>query len=357
VNVRHAILPALLLALAGAAPAAQSEKPAATEGKADDLYARVASAYMDGRWEDLAKALAEAAKPAGAKALGKEQRADVDYVRQAMAECRPAWWNALTAGKKAAFTANVWGRAADVTYDPDVKKSTFQIGGAGEKPRLTFGSDLADVDNPNHAEHSYTKGDLAGVGLWHVFGDTVSRAALPTRTLQGLITEKDRLRVALYCDFRGNLAVLYYGTPTIRQWGLWLYLAAYMEKYAKMDVVNSRKAAAAMLVAEVLKSPETYPFFALPDTLPEEGAEGKLALHFLSKLNRKRPWTIAEDRAFRAAVRNFALANEQKTCDTGKVVLPGNLSVALMAADDAALQAQRDKFTKTLFDKIKAGGK
>jgi len=80
-------------------------------------------------------------------------------------------------------------------------------------------------------------------------------------------------------------------------------------------------------------------------------------LHFLSKLNRKNQWTIAEDRAFRAAVRAFAVANEAKAFDTGKVILPNNLPIALVAADDAPLQAQRDKFVKTLFDKIKPGGK
>jgi len=353
--MRHVILSMLLAALAGAAAGAQAEKPAPADVKGDDLYARVASAYMDGRWDDLAKALA--AKPAEMAALSKAQRADVDYVRQAMAECRPDWWNSLKAGKKATFTANVWGHAADGVCDPDAKKSTVQYAGVGLKPRLTFGSDVATVDNPDHAEHSYTKGDLAGAGVWHALGTGVSWAALPQRSLQLVITKKDNLRLGIYLDFRGNLTVLYYGTPTIRQWGLWLYLAAYMEKYSKTDAVNSRKAAAAILVTEVLKSPDTYPFFALPASLPAEGAEGKLALHFLSNLNRKNPWTIAEDRAFRAAVRNVALANEQQAFDTGKVVLPSNLPVALMPDEDTALQAQRDKFVKTAFDKIKAGGK
>jgi len=90
---------------------------------------------------------------------------------------------------------------------------------------------------------------------------------------------------------------------------------------------------------------------------PRRHIAGDLALHFLSKLNRKNHWTIAEDRAFRAAVKNFAFANEQKAFDTTKVVLPGNLPVALVPAEDAPLQTQRDKFVKTLFDKIKAGGK
>jgi len=356
--MRFVILSALLLAFAcSVAAAAPAEKPAPAEGKGDETLAAITSAYMGGNWEDLDAALAAAAKPAELKALSKAQRADVEYVRQTMAECRPPWWNALKTGKKATFTVNVWGRAADVTRDPDTAKSTMQVPGGNAKPKLTFGSEMNAIDNPDHAEHSYTKGDLAGVGVWSALGTAVGWSALPQRSLQGLITEKDRLRLGIYLDFRGNLTVLYYGTPTVRQWGLWLYLAAYMEKYAKMDTVNSRKAVAAMMVAEVLKAPDAYPSFPLPDALPDEGAEGKLALHFLSKLNRKNQWTLAEEKAFRAAVRNLALANEQKAFDTGRVVLPNNQAVALMAADDAALQVQRDKFVKAAFDKIKAGGK
>ena len=352
-------LSALLLAFACcAAPAAEQEKAVPAEGKGDELLARVTSAYMGGNWEDLDAALAAAAKPAAMKTLSKAQKADVDYVRQAMAECRPAWWNTLKAGKKASFAVTAWGRAADVVCDPDAKKSTVQVPGGNAKPKLTYGSDMNTIDNPDHAEHSYTKGDLAGVGVWQSIGGTaVGLAALSQRSVQGIMSDKDKLRLGIYLDFRGNLTVLYYGTPTVRQWGLWLYLAAYMEKNSKADIVNSRKAAAGALVAEVLKSPEAYPFFALPDSLPDEGAEGKLALHFLSKLNRNKPWTLAEDRAFRAAVKNLALANEQKAFDTGKVALPNGQAVALMAADDAPLQAERDKFVKAAFDKIKAGGK
>jgi hypothetical protein len=307
---------------------------------------------MDCRWDDLAKDLA--AKPAEMAALTKAQKADVDYVRQAMVECRPVWWDTLKAAKKASFQASVWGRTVDVICDPGAKGS-MQFSRNDPKPKLTFG-DAAEIDAPEHAEHSYSKGDLVGVGIWHSLGTAAAWTSLSPRSTVTL-GERDNLRLGLYFDFRGNVTVLYYGTPAVRQWGLWLYLAAYMDKYAKMDIVNSRKAAAAMMVAEVLKSPAAYPLFTLPDTLPDEGAEGKLALHFLSKLNRKNHWTIAEDKAFRAAVKLFAAANEQKTFDTVKVVLPNNLTVALVRDEDAQFQAQRDKVIKTLFDKVKAGGK
>ncbi|MCX5684396.1 MAG: hypothetical protein NT049_12020 [Planctomycetota bacterium] len=352
--MQRVIFSVFLLAMACAASAAaEKENPAPPEGKGDDLYARIVASYMDGQWDDLAKDLA--AKPAEMAALSKAQKADVDYVRQAMVECRPAWWNTLKAVKKASFQVGVWGRTVDVTCDPG-GKGGFRFAGGDPKAKLTFGSDVSSMDAPEHAEHSYSKGDLAGVGIWHSLGTAAGWSTLSPRSTQ-IIGERDNLRLGLYFDFRGNVTVLYYGTPAVRQWGLWLYLAAYMEKYAKMDIVNSRKAVAAMMVAEVLKSPATYPLFTLPDTLPDEGAEGKLALHFLSKLNRKNHWTIAEDKAFRAAVKAFAAANEQKTFDTAKAVLPNNLTVALFRDEDAQLQAQRDKFIKTLFDKIKAGGK
>jgi hypothetical protein len=352
--MRRVILSVVLLAIGCAASsAAEKEKPAPPEGKGDDLYSRIVASYMDGKWDDLVKDLA--ARPAEMAVLTKVQRADVDYVRQAMAECRPAWWNTLKAAKKASFQAGVWGRTVDVACDPG-GKGGMQFSRGDPKPKLTFGADVAAMDAPEHAEHSYSKGDLAGVGIWHSLGTAAAWTTLSPKSTV-IIGERDNLRLGLYFDFRGNVTVLYYGTPAVRQWGLWLYLAAYMDKYSKMDIVNSRKAAAAMMLAEVLKSPAAYPLFTLPDSLPDEGAEGKLALHFLSKLNRKNHWTIAEDRAFRAAVKAFAAANEQRAFDTAKVVLPNNLTVALVRDEDAPLQAQRDKFIKTLFDKVKAGGK
>jgi len=353
--MRHVFLSALLLLFAGAAAAAAEQgKAAPAESKGDELLARITAAYMDGNWEDLDKALA--ARPAEMARLSRAQRADVDYVRQALAECHPAWWNILKAGKKATFQPVVWGRTLNLTCDPDSKGATnFRFG--DPKVDVTLGAMAAAVDSPDEGEYEYLKGDLAGTAVWQNLGSAAAFSVMTVKQAGSIIGEKDKLRLSLYADFRGNLTPLYYGTPPIRRWALHIFLAAYMPEYGKGQVAASRRAAAAMLLAEIMRSPSTYPSLPLPDTLEAQEAEAKLAVHYKFMISRKSAWTIAEDRAFRAAVKPFALANEQKVLDGGKVTLPNNLTFAMMPDEDTQFQAQRDKFIKAAFDKFKAAKK
>ena len=353
--MRHVILSAFLLVLVGAAAAAaEKEKSAPAESKGEELLARITAAYMDGNWEELDKALA--ARPAEMARLTRTQRADVDYVRQALAECRPPWWNTLKADKKASFQVQTWGRPLSVTCDPDVKGET-QLKGGEARATVTLGPESAAVDSPDAGEYGFLKGDLAGLGIWQTLGSADGMSGLTPKN-RVIIGEKDRLRLGVYLDFRGNLTAMYYGTPPVRRWGLHIFLAAFMPEFGKGPGAVPRKAVASMLLAEILKSPATYPSLPLPDTLEADGAEAKLAVHYKFMISRKAAWTIAEDKAFRVAVRSFAFANEQKVLDAGgKVTLPNNLTLSLMPGEDAQFQAQRDKFIKTLFDKVKAGGK
>jgi len=98
-------------------PAAGSASaPAASPGAPGDVYARLMAAYMDGRMDDVETEL----RTSGAQVLRlpQAQQADVAYLRQAMAECRPPWWRACKAGRKTVFQAEVWGRKINAAYDP-----------------------------------------------------------------------------------------------------------------------------------------------------------------------------------------------------------------------------------------------
>jgi len=352
--MRHVALSALLLLLAGAAAAAAAPgKSAPAEGKGDDLYARITAAYMDGNLEELAKAFS--VRPVEMTKLSRTQRADVDYIRQAMAECCPAWWNTLKAGKKATVQAVLWGRTVNVTCDPDAKGQT-QFKAGDPKVDLTVGAEVTALDSPDTGEYGFLRGDLAGLGLWQNLSGAAGLSNLTPKQMV-IIGEKDQLRFGLYVAFRGNLGALYYGTPPIRRWGLHIYLAAYMPEFGQGDAAAARRAAAAMFLVEMLRSPSTYPSLPLPDSLAAEDAEAKLAVHYKFMIKRDSAWTIAEDKAFRAAVKAFASANELKVLEAGKVTLPNNLTFAMMPGDDKQLQAQRDKFIKTVFDKIKAAAK
>jgi len=351
--MRHVILSAFLLVLVGGAAAAAEKAKTAAESKGDEVHGRIVAAYMDGNWDDIEKAFPT--RPADMAKLNRAQRTDVEDVRQALGECRPAWWNTLKAGKKAAFQTTVWSKPLSITYDPDGKGETkFTAGEA--KVETSLGAEGLSVDSPDSGQFGFLKGDLAGYGVWHNLGAAAAFSNFPRQQL-AVVGEKDNLRISLYGDFRGNLTVLYYGLPPIRRWGLHIFLAAYMPEFGRGDMAASRKAAAATFLQEILKSPAAYPSLPLPDTLEAEGAEAKLAVHYKFMIDRKSAWTIAEDKAFRAAVKALALANEQKVLETGKVLLPGGFTFAMMPGEDAPFQAQRDKFLKTAFDKAKAAKK
>ena len=125
----------------------------------------------------------------------------------------------------------------------------------------------ADMDNPAHAEHGFSKGDLNSLSVWATLGMAQVWSQMTPQALAAL-TERDKLRLIRYQDFRGNLAGLYYGTPRARRWGEFLYMLMWLDKYKDMPNRNSRKACAAMFLAEFLANPAKYPSLTLPDALP-----------------------------------------------------------------------------------------
>jgi hypothetical protein len=270
----------------------------------------------------------------------------VKYVRQAMEECRPAWWALVKAGKKVVIQPTVWGAAMTCTYDP-AGKGSVQFQNTGREQVLTVTWPSADMDNPDPAEHGYSKGDLADLSVWSTLGTGQVWASVPP---QALGTDKDKTRVSRYVDFRGMVTGVYYGTPKARRWGLWLCLAYYMDKYAKVPTVESRKAIGAMFEAEVLANPAKYPSLKLPDSLPADGIESKLAEHFRGLIER-RSWTIAEDKALREAIKAFAAVNDKTVLQAEKITLPNGLVHMIDTDADAPFRAKREAWLKAQFDK------
>jgi len=349
--MRPGIMPIFLSGLLAGAIAAAAEAPKApAAATAGDFHTRLVSAYMDGNRDELDKALA--ARPAELAGLTPGQRADVAYVRQAMAEARPPWWKSCKAGRRILFQPTVWGVTLNAVYDP-AAKSGLEMKSGTPKPTFTFNWPAADMDSAEPGEYGFLKGDLAGLGIWQSMGMAAVWAGLPPQALVNL-GEKDQLRLSLYAGFRGSLTALYCGAPPERRWGLHIFLAAYLPQYGKGPMAATRRAAAAMFLVEVLKSSAAYPSLKLPDTLAAEGAEEKLAAHFKFKIGRRTPWTIAEDKAFREAVKAFAAANGQKVFDSGKVTLPNNLVFALMPDEDNPYRPARDTWLKAQFDKVAA---
>ena len=135
--------------------------------------------------------------------------------------------------------------------------------------------------------------------------------------------------------------------PRARRWGLWLDLASWEKKYEQM---RDRRTVGAMFVAEVVGHAGRYPSIRLPDTLPDQGAEEKLAGELKSWIERH-GLTLAEDQSLRDALKAFAAANTVKVRQTGAVTLSNGLTIAFDPETDKKEAEERDAWAEGAFHK------
>ncbi|MGA2501230.1 MAG: hypothetical protein ABSH20_26120 [Tepidisphaeraceae bacterium] len=330
----------LLLSLTARGADAPASRPA--------IYDRIVQEYMSGKWDDLDQDLK--ASVAEINALPAALKLDVTYIRQTVAECRPLWWKQCKAGQKTPIRSSLWGRNLDLTFDP-AGKGGVQVEFIGARRFVTVSWPTAEMDNPDHAEHGYSKGELNNLSISATLGMAQYWAILPLDSIANL-NEQQNLLLNRCFDLRGNITGVYYGSPRARQWGFWLYMAGYMEKYQKMPTVNGRKAVGALFVNEVVANSQKYPSIKLPNTLDADGAEEKLALKLKDWIE-KRQWTLAEDRLLRDAAKTFAMANEGVLKQGGIVTFANKLVMSLDPAADGALRGKRDAWVKAKFDEAK----
>ena len=160
---------ALFALVVANARATVGEKPKAHDAEAapsDDSYQRICDDYLSGNWQDLEPLLRNGKALAG---LSAEQRAELAAIRKAVTEGRPPWWQACKAGRRGPLCAVVWGRALDMRFEPG-DKSGVRMNSTGNRISLTVSWTAADMDNPQHAEHGFSKGDLADLGVWSTLG-------------------------------------------------------------------------------------------------------------------------------------------------------------------------------------------
>ena len=322
----------------------------AEASESDGPYARIAAAYMAGDWDALEKELRAAKDLAG---LTPAEQADVAYVRQAMAECRPPWWNQCRAGRKTAFQTAIWGRTLSVAYEPAAQGDVaFKTNSANRSAAFSWVP--ADVDSTVPVEFGYLKCDVTTLRIWSGLGVAAALVDLATRAPAGLAGQ-DSERLNLYLEFRGNVAGLYYAGPPTRRWALHIFLRAYMAKYDGRPNQPARRAMASMIMAEFLKAPAKYPSLKILDTPETERTEEKLA-QFLrdNRVNRNKPWTIPEDRAMREAVKAIAAANDREVLAGGRVALPSGLAFSMIGQEDAPLRETREAWIKAQFEKAAA---
>jgi hypothetical protein len=300
-------------------------------------FDRLVSEYMAGKWDDLdADLKAIVRQPA---TLTASQKADIDYIRQTLAECRPLWWTRSESGKRTQIRMSIFNVPITAIYDPQQKQG-MNVRFSENTRAFTLGWVPEDMVSTAPAEHGFTKGELGAGGVWSTLGMTAGYTVVPFRSLMNM-TEIDKIKLTRDLDFQGNLAAAYYGNPRTRQWWFFLSMHYYKPQYATSSIVMSRKALGAMFVAEVATHPEQYPSIRLPATLEPEGAENRLVGSVHDWIERH-GWTLAEDKLLRQATKAFALANASVIRTGGPVKLANGLQISLEPAEDTALQLERD---------------
>ena len=330
-----------VLLLSALAAAAATDAAVSTSAPSAPLHDRMVSEYLGSKWAELAKELPTISKQAAA--LKPSERADIEYIRKTLAECRPVWWDRCKAGGKVSFRPSIWGRTLPATFDP-AAKTNIGMNFVNDQASVTFKWDAADMDNPDEAEHGFSKGELTNLQIWLLLGTAESWSLVPPQT-QLKLEPDEKLLLQHYLQFRGNVAGAYYASPRARRWGLWLDLGAFNPAYAKASDRMAREAMAAMFMAEVLGHRDKYPSIQIVEASPEGAIEPKLAGELKTWIE-KHGLTLSEDESLRAAIKSFAVANAAKVRQSAKVTLPNATFIALDPDADQPLSADRETWLK-----------
>ena len=181
----------ILAAVGLAAPtmgttACAADRPAKSKAKDDaraagDPYQRICKAYLDGTWEDLEKDLQPGKEPPG---LTTDQREELEAIRKAVAECRPAWWQSCKANLKTPIHPVVWGRKLDLTYEPG--ELGLKTSYSSEHLAITVSWLAARMDNHENDGHGFTKGDGSDFYVWYTLGTAHTWTQISPQSLMNL---------------------------------------------------------------------------------------------------------------------------------------------------------------------------
>lgn len=303
------------------------------------VYDKIVSQYMAGKWDDLEAQIKATAKNPGTFSIS--EKADINYISQALADCHPAWWKPCVAGKRTSIRVSIFNVPVSAVFDPQQKQGV-NAQFDGDDRTFLLGWAMGELGSSENAEHGFTKGELAAGGIWSSLGMASGYAQAPLSSLLDN-GETQKIKLQRVLSFRGDLAAAYYGSPRTRRWWFFLALQYYRPQYQKTPIVMSRKALGAMLVAELAGHPGDYPSIQLPAIGDADHAEDKLVSAVHDRIERH-AWTLAEDKLIRGATRTFALANASALHTGGPVKLANGLLISFEPNDDVALQLKRDQW-------------
>jgi hypothetical protein len=352
--MRHGLKAAFAVAMSGPwlSLAAAAPQDDAKQAKVKEAYDKVAQAYLNSDWAELANAQKETARHA--TSMTREQRAELLYIRKTAAEFRPPWWKSCKSTVKTDIRARIWGRNVAVHYVPSDKAGvSAQIDGQRITLWVSWNPSLVDSPTPEKGElaeqHALTTGDLGEVGVWQQLGASYITAVLPANTLVALYRQNQHL----YRHLEGFFAIttsMYHCSPKARRAAMLVHASTVQSTTAPEAYVRACRVVSSLFIATVLAEPKKWPSVNLPYTTPEDQIEKNVGIYLYTKV--QPTWTIAEDRAFREVLREFFRTNADRAVrGRGRIALPNKLAFVLMEPDDRDCQKKRDAWVKEQLEK------
>jgi hypothetical protein len=315
------------------------------------LHEGFVARYLAGDWEKLAGDMT--AKEKEIAALPAKEVADLTYIKQVVAECRPAWWEAVEAGRATPFQQVIWKQAVQVQYE------------AGPSPRLgdkaaTNGAvtvnwaagdmyapgplALPEMGPGDQTNFGFRKRDGAGSAIWMLLGEAALRSQVgPEKVSQ--LAAGEREQYERFGEFRKALTAAYYGTPPVRRLVLFQSCWAVQSlQDTHANVVGKRPLGAAVLLEVLLhrgRNPTLPPETVLQSDL--NAADGHTVearrCQPVTTLMLSRRLTLEQDRKFRDLVQALAASNGD--WQNSRISLGNDLAYDLDAAKDGSLAKAR----------------
>ena len=306
------------------------------------LYDRILTQYFAGDWDELNAQLT--ANIREVSTLPPAQKADIDYIRKTIAECRPAWWKIIKAGARSnsapssgAIPSPQAGNKAPAsrTWASTMLGRTRLLRSIGTQRTWTTPRWSAKWNSPRAKRWMKPSGRV-GKGC-KLGGNRPALAAWLERRGPNALSR--------YLEFRSYVTSAYYTAPAPADGLCGNPSPAGSHEYDKDANQMVRKTVAILFNEEVLAHPEIYKTVPRPKEPPADGAESKMVWE-LQEWMRPDELSLAEEKSFRDALKNFATANELKVRTTGRVMLPNGLAVSLDPAADKPLAAHAMRGSK-----------
>ena len=170
------------------------------------------------------------------------------------------------ARQKENIQTKIWQKTLNVTWDPALPPGNITMTQSGGQMFLSVNWLSADMDSTESAEHGFTKGDLAYVGIWGALETAQLYGSLAIQRLNTL-DEKEHTKLSRFMAFRGAVAAAYYGTPCARRWVSFLAFDGYIASHLTNEGFVPRRGLAVMVEEEIVSHPGKYPSLRIPRNL------------------------------------------------------------------------------------------